>query len=198
VSEHDRNRPGIGVDLRNMSILVGGSFTVVAYFFPDISIHWKAVYTGLVAIFVVFLVLLVAWLADQWEKRQRRQQYEASKLPSSIVSENYLKQMDTSWLSLGVGICLFGVVAIIMNDLVTGAIVLILGSSTVGHHLLTKFRVERGYFGTNSVEALELIEFIRKYVAGTGAPPGSRVSREYDARERASVVEPFSGQVRTP
>jgi len=114
------------------------------------------------------------------------------------VSENYFKQMGRSPLLLGGAISLFGLVAATaLHDLVAGGIVLILGLSTVGHHLLTKFRVERGFFGTNSVEALELIEFITEYVDRTGAPPGSRVSREYDARVPVSAEEPVVGQVPT-
>jgi hypothetical protein len=219
MSEHDKDQEPQDKDQESKAYRFGvylgrtvGVSSIVGFFFTLVSIiltrfdfdpikflaslvdaAWKLSLT------IGFGALLGALIAAFLLVRGRGEE-SASKLPSDIVSENYFSENGRLWLMAGGGICLFGFIAVAMSDLAASALCFVLGVATLSHYLLTKLRVERGFFGSNASEALELISFITDHANRTGLPPGSRPSRPYDLSDRtktATDLETSRGQVRT-
>ncbi len=106
---------------------------------------------------------------------------------SSILTERFLAKSGQSAVLDGAVLLIFGIFAIHINEYGAGVCCVGLGLLVLAHRALTELRVQKGFFGANMDEAIELIEFALKEQDKTGGPPTKRVSRPYVVEDRSSA-----------
>jgi hypothetical protein len=98
---------------------------------------------------------------------------------SDVLSENYLEELNHQTLIAIVIILIVSIGAVAMRDTGTLIISIVIVGLLLAQTALTEFRVVRGYFGANFLEARELIAFIVSKKDGGDQSPGTKVSRPY-------------------
>lgn len=112
----------------------------------------------------------------------------------------YFAQKSAGTSLLGGGLILAAFCcSIFLGDKSLETLLFILLAAVAVRHLLTVYRADRGYLGTNTAEALELIGFVAKKRRDKGGPPDLR---KYYAEERIEVSDlqldgvPVEGEAR--
>lgn len=149
------------------------------------GVHWELGWRALLLIVVITTIAILLGSLAGWIIHILR---DSDRL---TISQLYARKVSRNG-SIGTAIFVCAsIAALYENDLVAACIVAVLIIAVRGFDMLTTFRAERGWFGENEFELLELLEFIVAKTKSGGFPPISRgpPPRSEAIRNEASAAQ---------
>jgi pimeloyl-ACP methyl ester carboxylesterase len=154
--------------------------TIIAVCGPAVALMWRR---------IADVVSATAKLAAARISRQKKQ---TARRPQRLHIAGYFSRKSASMSGLGGGLILIAFCySVLLRDVYLEIFLFILLLAVAIRQLLTAYRANRGYLGTNAGEALELIGFIAKQHRDGGLPPDLRKYLVEDRVENA--VAPVQG-----
>jgi hypothetical protein len=137
----------------------------------------------LVSMYLIFGNLILPSRIEDFLKRLRRNR----SIKRDVVAENYfskVRQQSAPPIAL---LYILAGYLFVRSETAGAYFALSVATVLLVHVLITRFRIARGIFGSNSQEASELIAYIINASKVDGSPPGSRIGNPRRAEEKRDV-----------
>jgi hypothetical protein len=121
------------------------------------------------------------------EERQGRPTEE-----QQTLAQRYYRDLQLASVLPIISIIILCVLAVRRAEYSAGAILAMLLTAQLAHVLLTRYRIQKGLFGSNVQEVSELISYLIEQTHNSGLPPGTHVSNTYS--HQTSTAQSFDGE----
>lgn len=125
---------------------------------------------------------------ELWAKSFKSRAADGLEERSRILTENFVATKGRSANPVAGALFGIGCFAIFAHESVVGTILIVVASNVFAFRIATVYRVHFGFFGSNSDEAIELVQFVLEADRRGHRPPPRKISRPYSNEDRSTVV----------